>query len=98
MCPGQYLRPRRLVRRRGRMRTMASKQVTDREKSARAVAAAAETHAAQIAQGFLRELTPYLKAGEPMPDVGLLARLMGRKILADNAALSAADTAHEREL
>ena len=34
---------------------MTSKQVTDREKSARAVGAAAETHAVQIAAGFNRE-------------------------------------------
>ena len=77
---------------------MPSKQVTDREKSARAVAAAAETHAAQIAQGFARELSPYLKPGEAMPDLTLLASLIGRKLLADNAALSTADHVHEREL
>lgn len=77
---------------------MPSKQVTDREKSARAVEAAARTHAAQIAAGFTRELTPHLEAGETLPDVGLLARLIGRKILADNAALLAADRAHELEL
>lgn len=35
---------------------MVSKQVTDLEKSARAVAATAETHASQIAAGFDREL------------------------------------------
>ncbi|MFS8072104.1 MAG: hypothetical protein ACMG6S_37520, partial [Byssovorax sp.] len=73
---------------------MLSKQVTDREKSARAVEAAAKTHAAQIAAGFTRELTPHLEAGEVLPDVELLARLIGRKIVADNAALLAADQAH----
>jgi hypothetical protein len=77
---------------------MTSKQVTDREKSARAVGAAAETHAAQIAAGFARELTAHLRAGETLPDTGLLARLIGRKIVADNAALVAADRAHEQEL
>jgi hypothetical protein len=77
---------------------MTSKQVTDREKSARAVEAAARTHAAQIAAGFTRELTPHLQAGEKLPDVGLLAQLIGRKILADSAALLAADRAHEQEL
>lgn len=77
---------------------MTSKQVTDREKSARAVEAAATTHAAQIALGFERDLTPHLQAGEKLPDVGLLVRLVGRKILADSAALVAADGAHEREL
>ena len=77
---------------------MASKQVTDREKSARAVAAAAETHAAQIAAGFARELAVHVRPGETLPDTGLLARLIGRKIAADNAALVAADRAHEQEL
>jgi hypothetical protein len=77
---------------------MTSKQVTDREKSARAVGAAAKTHAAQIAAGFNRELTPHLEPGETLPDAGLLARLIGRKIVADNTALLAADHAHEQEL
>lgn len=77
---------------------MPSKQVTDREKSARAVAAAAETHAPQIVAGFSRELSPYLKSGETMPDIGLLVRLIGRKIAADNTALSKADHDHEQEL
>jgi hypothetical protein len=82
----------------GGRRFMPSKQVTDREKSARAVTAAAETHAASIAQGFARELTPYLKAGEAMPDVALLVRLSGRKVLADHSTLSRADHEHELEL
>jgi hypothetical protein len=57
---------------------MTSKQVNDREKSARAVGAAAETHATQIAAGFTRALTAHLKSGETLPDAGLLARLIGR--------------------
>lgn len=77
---------------------MASKQVTDREKSTRAVVASADTHATEINAGLTRELGPYLKAGEAMPDVALLVRLFGRKVKADNAALVAADHAHEKEL
>src|SRR5262245_54706265 len=77
---------------------MASKQVTDREKSTRSVAAAAETYAAEVGAGFARELTPHLKGGEALPDVALLARLIGRKLQADTAALVAADFAHEQEL
>ena len=77
---------------------MASKQVTDREKSSRAVVAAARTHGEEIAAGFERELKPYLKAGEAWPNVALLTTLVGRKIAADTAALVAADEAHEREL
>jgi hypothetical protein len=77
---------------------MTSKLVTDREKSSRSVAAAAETHAEEIAKGFASELKPHLKSGEAMPDVALLVRLIGRRILADTAALVAADDAHEHEL
>lgn len=77
---------------------MASKQVTDREKSTRAVVAAADTHAADIAAGFARELTPHLKSGDTIPDIALLIRLVGRKLQADTAALLAADQAHEKEL
>lgn len=77
---------------------MPSKQVTDREKSARAIVAATEAHAAEIVAGVTRELSPYLKAGEKLPDIGLLVRLFGRKTEADNAALVAADRAHEKEL
>ncbi len=77
---------------------MPSKLVTDREKSARAVAAAAETHAAEIAARVSLELEPHLGPGEALPDSGLLVRLIGRKILADNAALVARDREHEKEL
>jgi hypothetical protein len=77
---------------------MASKLVTDREKSSRAVVAAATTHAKEIADGVARELSPRLKAGEVMPDVALLVQLIGRRIAADTAELVRADEAHEREL
>lgn len=77
---------------------MASKLVTDREKSSRAVAASAATHADGIAKGFSVELAPHLKSGEAMPDVALLVRLIARRIAADTAALVAADDAHEHEL
>lgn len=77
---------------------MASKQVTDREKSARAVGAAAETHAKDIGAGLESALEPYLAKGETMPDLGLLARLLGRGIEARAKALVDADVAHEKEL
>lgn len=77
---------------------MASKQVTDREKSARAVSAAAETHAKEIGAGLASALKPYLEKGETMPDVTLLARLLGRGIEARAKALVLADAAHEKEL
>lgn len=77
---------------------MASKLVIGREKSSRAVAASAETHADEVAKGFAAELSPYLKSGEKLPDVALLVRLVARRLAADTAALVAADDAHEREL
>ena len=46
---------------------MPSKQVTDKEKSARAVASAADTHAAQAASALEPLLSPYLKSGEKLP-------------------------------
>ncbi|WP_437482777.1 hypothetical protein WME75_41520 [Sorangium sp. So ce1014] len=77
---------------------MASKLVTDRDKSSRAVAASAETHADESAKGTAAELAPFLRSGEKMPDVALLMRLVARRLAADTAALVAADDAHEREL
>jgi hypothetical protein len=77
---------------------MPSKQVTDREKSARAVAAAAETHANESATAVAQVLRPHLRSGETLPDLALLVRLAGRYIQAANADLVAADRAHDGEL
>ncbi|MGK3969866.1 hypothetical protein WMF38_32200 [Sorangium sp. So ce118] len=77
---------------------MASKLVTERDKSSRAVAASAETHADELAKGIAAELAPCLRSGEKMPDAALLVRLVARRLAADTAALVAADDAHEREL
>ncbi len=77
---------------------MASKLVTDREKSARAVVAAADTHARQAASAVDKKLSKYLKTGETMPDLALLARLVGRSIGSTSEALVKADRAHEAEL
>jgi hypothetical protein len=77
---------------------MPSKLVTDREKSSRAVAAAAGTHAAAVGEALAKALAQHLKAGETMPNVALLVQLLGRNIQADSAALVKADKAHEAEL
>lgn len=77
---------------------MPSKQVTDRQKSARAVAATAETHAQQAASHIEQLLTPHLQAGEAFPDLSLFLRLVGRHIATENESLVNADVAHEREL
>ena len=75
-----------------------SKQVLDREKSTRAVVAAAEAHADDIAAALTRELTPHLHKGEALPDLTLFAHLIGRKVKADFEVLVRADRAHEAEL
>jgi len=77
---------------------MASKAVTDRQKSARSVTAAAHTHANEVAGRIAELLSPHLRPDEDMPDVGLLLRLVGRLIATENEALVRADAAHEREL
>jgi len=77
---------------------MASKAVTDRQKSARAVTAAAHTHANEVATRVAELLAPHLRPDEQMPDFGLFLRLVGRLIATENEVLVRADAAHEREL
>ncbi|HEX2571944.1 MAG TPA: hypothetical protein VH877_20545 [Polyangia bacterium] len=77
---------------------MASKLVTDLQKTTRVIVAAADTHAVEIATGVEEVLRPYLREGESMPDVGLLMRLVGRWQTGTNEELLVADEAHEREL
>lgn len=77
---------------------MPSKQVTDRQKSARAVAATAETHAQQAASQIQQLLAPYLQSGENFPDLSVFLRLVGRHVASENELLVNADIAHEREL
>ncbi len=77
---------------------MASKGVTDRQKSARSVAAAAHTHASEVSIRVAELLSPHLRPDEQMPDIALAIRLVGRLIAAENETLVRADAAHEREL
>jgi len=77
---------------------MASKQVTDREKSTRAVGAAVDTHSGDLARHIADTLSPYLAKGETLPDVALIARLVGRWMHRTTERLVQADRAHEDEL
>lgn len=77
---------------------MPSKKVLDREKSSRAVIAAAESHAGEIAAGISREFASHLKKGEAMPNVELLVALVARRLKREIEALVSADRAHEAEL
>lgn len=77
---------------------MPSKMVVDRQKSARAVIAAARTHRSLVADRFGSLMSSSVQAGETLPDVGLAVELAARSIEAATAAMVAADEAHEREL
>lgn len=77
---------------------MPSKEVIDREKSAREIVAAGETHGGAVADALGGLLTPLLKRGEKLPDIALLVALMGRRLEATSAVLVKADDAHEKEL
>jgi hypothetical protein len=77
---------------------MPSKQVTDRKKSADAVAAAADIHAGRAARTVQTVLSPYLQKDEEMPDVERFAVLVGRWLAATSSAMVAADEAHIHEL
>jgi hypothetical protein len=77
---------------------MASKQVTDREKVTRAIVAAVETHAQEIAAGIQEVLGPYVREGETLPDVAFLVTLAGRWQTGTTDELQESDKAHELEL
>src|SRR5262245_44243021 len=77
---------------------MASKLVTDREKSANAVVAVGETQADAVGQALKDVLKTHLKKGETMPDVALFMRLIARSLDAAKTRMVDADAAHEAEL
>lgn len=75
-----------------------SKQVVDRHKDAQSVVASVRIHAAAVQAGLAQVLTPHLRPGETLPDLGLTLALIGRWIEARDHALTTADTAHQTEL
>lgn len=77
---------------------MSSKQVTDREKSATAVVAVAETQATAVAEALIPVLTPHLAPGESIPDIALFMTLGARALDAAKARMVASDIAHDAEL
>ncbi|MCA9651572.1 MAG: hypothetical protein KC501_16765, partial [Myxococcales bacterium] len=77
---------------------MPSKLVTDRQKSAAAVIAAARTHGSQAAEAISTTLGPHLAKAEDRPDVELLLELSTRALETAITTLVQADTAHEAEL
>lgn len=77
---------------------MASRQVTDREKSARSVIAAGETNAEIIQSALSQRLQPFLKPGEKVPDFACAVRLLCASLAAARDGMVAADERHEAEL
>lgn len=77
---------------------MPSKQITDREKSASAVAAVAETQANAVQAALGKLFKPHLHKGESMPDFSLLVLLVSRALDASKTRMVDADAAHDAEL
>ncbi|MBK8256900.1 MAG: hypothetical protein IPK82_30035 [Polyangiaceae bacterium] len=77
---------------------MASKQVTDRQKSASSVVASGEANAEVIGQAVTSFLQPFVKKGQQVPDVGLLVHLLCAALEGSSHKVIAADAAHEAEL
>ena len=77
---------------------MASKQITDREKSARAVVAVGETQSEAAGAALGKLLKPHLAKGEAVPDFALVLTLVSRALDASKARMVEADAAHEAEL
>ena len=77
---------------------MSSKQITDREKSARSVVAAGETQADAVGAALAKAFKPHLRQGESLPDLTLVILLASRALDAAKASMVEADVAHDAEL
>lgn len=77
---------------------MASKQVTDREKSAHSVMAAGEANADLVQAALADQVKPLLKKGEPLPDFAATVRLSCAALGAATQRMVKADSAHDTEL
>lgn len=77
---------------------MASKQVTDRDRSSSKVVATVEAHATEVNQKLGALLERHLQAGETMPNLALFATLIGRHLTSVAAVLNEADLVHEAEI
>ncbi len=75
-----------------------AKQVTDRQGAVVFVASAADTHAARLQEKFAATFAEHLKPGEVMPEVGLVALLVARRLRAANATLVEKSDAYDKEL
>lgn len=77
---------------------MPSKQVTDRQKSAESVIAIGLSQADSAAQEIVKSHSPFLIAGEFMPDPALFMKLLCRSLDVTTKAMIQADHLHAVEL
>jgi hypothetical protein len=77
---------------------MTSKQVVDKGRSTSTAVSMLEQYADAAAEGARAALSPFLREGESMPDLGMVLKLAARYAAHNQQKLETADTAHEREL
>jgi len=77
---------------------MASKQVTDRDRSSSQVTATVDANAAEVDQKLRALFTGHVQPTEVMPDFAFVVRLIGRHLSSAADVLNAADLAHEAEI
>ncbi len=77
---------------------MPSKLVTDRQKSAAAVIAAARSHSARATAALTELFEPVVPKGQKLPDLSSIFALSAAALERVRGALVDADIAHEREL
>ncbi len=77
---------------------MPSKLITDRQKSASAVVAAAHSHAARATAALTELFEPVAAKGQKLPDLSLLFSLSAAALERATGKLVEADVEHEREL
>jgi hypothetical protein len=75
-----------------------AKQVTDRQGATNFVASSAETHADELQEKFNANFAPFLEPMEKLPDVGLVVRLIARRLRATTAILVDKSDAYDKEL
>src|SRR5690349_7384712 len=75
-----------------------AKQVTDRQGAVSTVASAAETHLDRLRTTFEELFKGELKKNEQLPDIGLVASLVARRLRRVNARLVEKSDAYDLEL
>jgi hypothetical protein len=76
---------------------MASKGVTDRQRVAKALVAAARTHAQEVGERVQEILSPALQEGQTLPDLTAFQEVLAQHLENLTAAIIAADETHLEE-